>query len=141
MTAGYLTLWLARRGVTVHGARVLVFLAAALLTTLGVAAAFLPNGWPLLAVLLMIGLGALALYPPYYTLSQELTVRHQGKLTGVLGFSTWMATATMHPLVGQWLDRTHNYTPVVAAAGLVPLLGFAALVFLWGPDRPRKNTK
>ena len=50
-----------------------------------------------------------------------------------------MTTAAMHPRVGQWLDRTHDYTPVVALAGLVPLLGLAALLLLWGPDRPANN--
>ncbi|MBU6402687.1 MAG: MFS transporter, partial [Verrucomicrobia bacterium] len=53
--AGVLTLWLGRRGWSVHGARRLVFFGAAALTALTTCVAFLPKGWLLLAVLLVIG--------------------------------------------------------------------------------------
>jgi ACS family hexuronate transporter-like MFS transporter len=75
--------------------------------------------------------GALGVYPPYYSLTQELTFRHQGKVTGTLSLLTWTVSATMQPLVGRWLDRTGNYSLVVALAGLCPLVGFAVLMLLW----------
>lgn len=131
LTAGFATLYLARRGLAVHQTRVLVFLGCSLLTTLSVAVAILPAGPALLGLLLVIGFGALGLFPAYYSLSQDLTTRHQGMLTGTLGCTTWLVTATMHPLVGRWLDRTHDYSLVVALAGLFPLVGFATLVLLW----------
>jgi MFS transporter, ACS family, hexuronate transporter len=67
----------------------------------------------------------------YYSLSQELTVRHQGKVNGTLGCLTWFSTALMHPLAGEWLDRTKDYSLVVACAGVVPVFGLLALVLLW----------
>jgi ACS family hexuronate transporter-like MFS transporter len=135
LTAGFGTLWLARRGMGVHGSRVIVYLACSLLTALSVVAALLPAGWPLLGALLVIGFGALGLYPAYYSFSQDLTVRHQGKLTGMLSFSTWVATAVMQHYVGLWLKRTGSWTPAVALAGLMPLIGLAALLLLWRPVR------
>jgi ACS family hexuronate transporter-like MFS transporter len=129
--AGSATLFLARRGFAVHTCRQLVFLAGGLLTMLSVVAALLPPGPLLLGVLLIIAFGALGVFPPYYSFSQELTVRHQGKLTGTLGCTTWMVTALMHPLVGKWLDQTKNYSMVVALAGLCPLAGFAVLMLFW----------
>jgi ACS family hexuronate transporter-like MFS transporter len=129
--AGSATLFLARRGFAVHTCRQLVFLGGCLLTLLSVVAALLPPGPLLLGLLLLIAFGALGLFPPYYSFSQELTVRHQGKLTGTLGCTTWVMTALMHPLVGKWLDQTRNYSAVVALAGLCPLVGFAMLMLLW----------
>jgi ACS family hexuronate transporter-like MFS transporter len=132
LTAGFGTLLLARRGVPVHTSRIVVFLACALLTLLSLVVARLPTGPVLLALLLVLGFGALGLFPVYYSLNQELTVRHQGKLTGILGCSTWLASALMHPLVGQWVDRTKDYSAAVGLAGVFPVIGWAALVLFWG---------
>lgn len=131
LTAGFATLYLAHRGLTIHASRVLVFLGCSLLTTLSVAVAFLDSGPLLLGLLLLLGFGALGLFPVYYSLSQELTVRHQGMVTGTLGCSTWLASAVMHPLVGRWIDRTKDYSSAVAIAGLFPLAGLLALLFVW----------
>jgi ACS family hexuronate transporter-like MFS transporter len=131
LLVGWATLSLARRGMTVHGSRLLMFLGCSLLTTLSVAVAFLPAGPLLLGLLLLIGFGALGLFPIYYSLSQDLTVRHQGKVTGMLGCTTWLVTSQMHPLVGRLIDQTHSYTLGMALAGLPPLVGLAALAFLW----------
>jgi ACS family hexuronate transporter-like MFS transporter len=132
LAAGFVTLRLARRGMAVHRSRMVVFLACALLTSLSVIAAFLPPGPLLLGLLLVVGFGALGVFPTYYSFSQELTVRHQGKLTGVLSFICWMTMAGIHPLVGDQVARTRSYTVGVALAGLAPLVGFAALALLWG---------
>jgi ACS family hexuronate transporter-like MFS transporter len=131
LLVGYATLVLARRGMGVHRARVLTYLACSLLTALSLVVAFLPAGPLLLSLLLVIGFGALGLFPSYYSLSQALTTRHQGKLTGTLGFTTWMLTAQMHPLVGKLIDVTGSYQLGVALAGVPPLIGLAALLFLW----------
>jgi ACS family hexuronate transporter-like MFS transporter len=132
LAAGFTTLALARHGLSVHRSRVIVFAACMVLTTLSVAVAYLPAGPLLLVLMLIIGFGALGLFPVYYSLSQELTIQHQGKVTGTLGCTTWLVSAVMHPLVGRWLDQTKNYSLVVALAGLAPLVGFVSLIGLWG---------
>jgi ACS family hexuronate transporter-like MFS transporter len=133
LAAGFGTLWLARRGVGVQGSRLVVYAACSVLTALSIVAALLPAGWLLLGVLLVIGFGALGLYPAYYSFSQDLTVRHQGKLTGMLSFSTWVATAIMQHYVGLWLKRSEGWAPAMALAGLMPLVGLLALFLLWRP--------
>jgi ACS family hexuronate transporter-like MFS transporter len=130
--AGFVTLRLARGGLPVHTSRVLVFSACAAGTTLSVVAAVLPAGWPLLGVLLVIGFACLGLFPNYYSFTQELTMRHQGKVTGALGFTCWMSMSFLHELIGDMVEGTGNYSLGVACAGLLPLLGVAVLVAFWG---------
>ena len=132
LTAGFAALWLARRGWAVHTSRVSVFAACSLLTLLSLAVAFVQAGPLLFGLLLLLGFGALGLFPVYYSFSQELTVKDQGRLTGTLSFTTWIVTAVMHPVVGNWLDRTKDWPSALALAGLPPLLGLIVLLLLWG---------
>jgi ACS family hexuronate transporter-like MFS transporter len=139
LSAGFATLGLARRGVGVHPSRLIVFAGCALVTTLSLAAAVLPAGPALLGVLLVIGFAALGLFPAYYSFSQDLTTENQGKLTGALGCICWMSLALLHEAVGDAVGGSKSYSAGVAGAGLLPLLGVAALLLLWGrtPDRPQ----
>jgi MFS transporter, ACS family, aldohexuronate transporter len=137
LTAGAAALLLARRGMAVHGSRVLVFTACAALTALSVVVAFLGRGPLLLGLLLVIGFAALGLFPVYYSFSQELTTRHQGKLTGSLGCICWLSMYALHALVGESVKATGSYSLGVALAGLAPLVGLAALVGFWGRPVPR----
>jgi len=116
---------------------VVMFVACAAVLTLTVAAAVMPAGWPLLALLLVIGFAALGVFPLYYSLSQELTEKHQGKLTGALGCVCWLVMALMQESVGEVVERTGSYRPSIALAGLAPLVGLAALVLFWGKSPAR----
>jgi ACS family hexuronate transporter-like MFS transporter len=132
LAVGWATRRLAQRGWSVHAARLLLFTGCALLTSLSVVAAWLPASWALLALLCVIGFGALGMFPNYYSFSQELSTRHQGKLTGTLGCITWIFSAAMHPLVGARIDATGSYAMGLTLAGLVPLVGCAAIWLFWG---------
>src|SRR5262249_3620930 len=134
LSAGATTLLLIRGGFPVHRSRLVVFGACALLCTLGAVAAFLPTGRLLLGVLLVIGFGALGVFPHYYSFSQELTARHQGKVTGSLGCCCWLAVAPIHEAVGDLVKQTGSYSAGMAVAGFAPLLGLAALAIFWGRD-------
>jgi ACS family hexuronate transporter-like MFS transporter len=130
--AGFLTLWLAKRYLPVHWSRVAVFGVCAGITSLSIVAAQLTAGPLLLGVFLVIGFGALGLFPNYYSMSQELTTRHQGKLTGALGCICWMSMSLLHEVVGDAIERTGSYSTGVGVAGLAPLLALAVLVIFWG---------
>jgi MFS transporter, ACS family, hexuronate transporter len=133
LTSGFVALLLVRRGMAVHWSRVTVFAVCALLTLLSLAVPFLRAGPLLLGVLLVIGFASLALFPIYYSFSQELTVRHQGKVTGALGCINWLAMALLHELAGASIQATKSYDQGLALAGLAPLVGFAVLMLLWRP--------
>jgi ACS family hexuronate transporter-like MFS transporter len=121
--------------VSVHRARMSMFLGCSLLTGLCMAAAYLPGSWLLLFTLLVIGFGSLGQFPIYYAFSQELSAQRMGKITGTLSCLTWTATALAQEPIGQWIDQTHSYSQVTFIAGLVPFVGYFALLFLWhSPD-------
>jgi len=129
--AGVASGWLARRGVSVFGSRMWVFAFCCLLTTLTTAAALLPSGPLLLGSLLLVAAGGLGSFAAYYSLTQDLSRVHQGKVSGLLATTTWLITAAFHPLFGRYLDRTKSYDLAVGAAGWLPLIALLAILLLW----------
>jgi len=133
MTAGSATAALARRGWNVHSARMLVFLTCSVLAAAVIPAAFLSKGPLLLTCLLLVGFGSLGLFPIYYSLNQELSAKHQGKVGGTLGFSTWVLLFFFQSWVGRMLTEQPDLKPmIVTAVGLGPLVGWVLLLAFWG---------
>lgn len=135
--AGIAVRQLTLRGWGVHPARVVTFMCCAGLTALSTVAAQLPAGPLLLGLLLLIGFGALGLFPVYYSLTQELSARHQGKITGWLSAITWIFTAVMQKGVGASIDATQSYAGGLFVVGLLPLVALAALVLFWNVAEQR----
>jgi len=138
LTAGFLTLRLTRGGLGVHFSRVLVYFAFALLTALCLLVPWLPGGAILVGMLLVIGFGALGVFPNYYSFSQDLTVRHQGKLTGILTSACWVPQAIWQWLIGEMVESTGSYSLPFVISGLAPLLGFVVLLLFWGKNPPEQ---
>lgn len=130
--AGVISLWLIRRRASFpHEARRTVYAGGCMLTSFSVFIPWLGRGWPLLATLLIIGAGALALFPCYYSFVQELSVTHVGRLTGLLSLWVWAVTSPMHSFFGMLADRSKSYDLGLVFAGLAPWLGVIAMKFLW----------
>lgn len=132
---GFLVKWLAGRGWGVHRARVFLFGVCAAVTALSVAYVFLPPGPLLVGLLLVVAAASLGLFPNYYSFAQEPSRTHQGMVSGSLGTIAWIASSRMQKLVGGNIDATRSYATGIMMAGLVPLLGLAAMLLLW----PRKK--
>jgi ACS family hexuronate transporter-like MFS transporter len=131
--AGFISVWLIRkRGFGAHAARRRVYAGACLLTSCSLLIPSLEKGWALLAVLLVIGAGALALFPCYYSFVQELSAHHVGRLTGLLSMWVWAVTSPLHNLFGWIADTTKSYDAGLVIAGLAPWLGVLAMRWLWG---------
>lgn len=137
IAAGFISIGLVRAGWSVHWSRVAVYGVCAAMTAASVAILWLPAGWPLIGVLLLVGCGSLGLFPCYYSFSQELSVEHQGKVSGVLGAFAWATTSPLHWIFGKIIDSTGSYDTGMAAAGLCPLIGILFLAFFW--DKPERE--
>lgn len=138
--AGMASLWLVcRRGKSPHAARRSVYAGACVLTSLSVLIPLLEKGWLLLAVLLVIGAGALALFPCYYSFVQELSNKHVGRLTGLLSMWVWAVTSPMHRFFGMVADRTKSYDAGLVIAGLAPWIGVVAMKLLWRDNRTHRR--
>ena len=135
--AGALTLWLTRRGWSVLGSRLGVFFVFALLVALTTVAAFLPKGWLLLIVLLLVGAGALGVFPVYHALTQDISAQHQGKITGLAGIAAW-GFSPAQKYYGRLIDQTGSFNLGLALIGWLPLLAFLALWLFW--ERAEKKT-
>lgn len=136
IVVGIVILRLARGGMRLSLARALCFAGCTGLTATSILTAFFPKGISLVIVLLLLGFGALGVFPIYYAISQEISVKHQGKTTATLSFLNAVYLAGLMALLGLLIDYYGSISHVLAAMGLFPLIGMAALVFLW-KDPPR----
>ena len=137
LTVGFLVKQLASHGWNVHRARLATFLGCSLLTALGSVAALVSKGPLLLGLLLLIGAGALGLFPNYYAFGQEISKKNQGLVVGSLATFAWLATGLMQNLVGQTIQATGSYVASMAFMGLAPFLSFLILWWFW--DRPLRG--
>lgn len=138
--AGVAGKWLANRGMSVHRARMTTFIFCTALTSLSVIAAQLPKGPLLLILFLLIGFGALGLFPNYYSFAQDLSERHLGRISGTLGFITWVVSSEMQERVGKVVDETQSYKDAIFWIGLTPVAGLLAMLLLWGKAKPNAST-
>lgn len=138
LAAGALAVWLARRHLSVHAARVLVFAGCAVLCAACGLVPWLGQGWLLLVVLSLAGAGALGVFPLYHAFTQDLSSEHQGKITGVAGVAAWLVPAQIQKLFGVLADRTGSFDLGLALAGFLPLLAVIPLWLCWGKTE-RKN--
>jgi ACS family hexuronate transporter-like MFS transporter len=131
IAVGLVILRLARRGMPLSRARLVCYAGCAGLTLLSVVAAVLPKGPALVAALFGLGFGALGLFPIYYALSQEVSERHQGKVTGTLSFLNAVYLAGFVTFQGWLIERLQSYSIVLGVTGLFPLVGLVALWIGW----------
>ena len=131
LLSGAAALWLSRRCVTPHGARLRVFAACSAITALTMLIALLPKGWSLLALLFVVGGAALGLFPCYYSFTQELGARHVGKATGLLSAIGWLVSAPMQKYFGRLVDRTQSFDLGISLIGWAPGLALVAMLLWW----------
>ena len=133
--AGALALWLAKRGMAVHRSRTLVFLVCSLVAATGLLVPVLPKGWVLLAVLLLVAMGSLGVFPIYHALTQDISAAHQGKVTGIAGVAAWAFSPPAQKFFGRIVDRTGSFDAGLAIAGCLPLIAFGVLALFWNSNR------
>lgn len=137
--AGALAVWLARRGRSVNQARLIVFGACALLCCLCAVIPAIQTNWVLAATLMIIGAGALGMFPIYHTFTQDISGAHQGRITGIASVAAWILPAQAQPLFGLLADRTGSFNTGLAVAGFLPIAAWLALKLGWGESTSRNT--
>jgi ACS family hexuronate transporter-like MFS transporter len=140
LTTGFVALRLVKRGMSVHVSRLTVYAAMSAIALLTIVASMLPRGLPLLGTLLLVGFGALGVFPCYYSFAQEMPAQHVGKINGLLAACGWFVTGRIQSLFGAMVDRRHSYDLGVALAGCAPLLALVVFVALWTRDPVERRT-
>ena len=100
---------------------------------------WLDQGMMLITVIMIVGLGSLGLFPCYYAFTQELSVTHQGKVTGTLGTIAWIFPSLWHKEFGRWVDVHESYDVGMFLASLMPLVAFAAIMLVWPTEQPKAS--
>ncbi len=131
IAAGALSLWFVRGGLTIHKSRRVTFALFAVMSTFTIAVPFLPRGPLLLGVLLVVGAGALGVFPVYHALSQDISKHHQGKITGLAGVFAWALGSPAQKYYGRMVDQTKSFDLGLALAGTLPLIALAVLWCFW----------
>jgi ACS family hexuronate transporter-like MFS transporter len=130
-TMGGLTLWLCRRRWKVSQARITALGLASAATLATLLIPWLPEGIPLLLGLLLVAFGAMGAFPTYFALTQDLSLQHQGKVSGFLGASAHIALALIYPVEGWIIAGSGSYETVLAAIGLSPALAWLMVWWYW----------
>lgn len=133
---GVLVLWLCARGLSVTRARQIMFTVCAALCLTMLALPVLPKGTMLLLVLLFGGAGALGVFPLYHAFTQDISGKHQGKITGIAGVTAWFLVPPAQKLFGRVVDVTGSYDLGLATAACLPAVAAIVLWVFWGvkPD-------
>jgi ACS family hexuronate transporter-like MFS transporter len=135
IAAGASAVWLVGRGVGVLRSRQIVLAAGSTLTALSIFIPAMPLGYGLYGLLLLIGAGSLGVFPCYYSLAQEVSSRHMGKATGLLGCASWLISSPLQKYFGRVVDRTGSFDYGLMMAGLAPVVALIIWLVLW-PAEP-----
>jgi ACS family hexuronate transporter-like MFS transporter len=131
---GAVVLWLCSKGLSVTLSRKIMFTVCAGLCMTLIALPVLPKGWLLLTVLLFSGAGALGVFPLYHAFTQDISGKHQGKITGIAGVTAWFFVPPTQKLFGRVVDVTGSYDAGLAAAACLPAIAALILWLFWGMD-------
>ncbi len=133
LLAGALVRALAARGWAVHPARVTGY---AIFVGVAALAALVPLAGSrevAVGLLILAAAGVLGLHPYYYAFAQDLPARRTGTLSGLVVFGGWVANGVVQQTAGAHIQATRSYDAAFVAAGLAPLVGLLAVVWLWKP--------
>ncbi|MFM9062360.1 MAG: hypothetical protein ACKOOI_04915, partial [Pirellula sp.] len=93
-----------------------------------------PSQFAMLAILLVSGAGALAIFPIYYSFAQDVSPLHQGKVTSVSATGGWLASSYAQPWFGWLKEQTGNYDIGLFLISILPVFPLVALYLFWPDD-------
>ena len=139
LLGGWLSGRLIAKGWSTDRARKTVVLMAALLMTAGIPAALTRDVTVALAFISLVTFGFQAWINNVQTLPSDFYPENAiASVAGLGGVGAGIG-AILYILTTGWVVDHFSYTPVLLIAGLLPLLGTAALFLIGGKIRPIQN--
>jgi len=126
---------LARRGMNLIQARLVVMSFSALLIVTGATIGLMSNTVLIVSTLSVMGFGAAGYMANYFALCQDVSPRLTGLVVGVLGGLANLFAAGFLPVAGRLKEVTGGFGVAFLIVGCLPLVGLAALALGWGSDR------
>lgn len=131
LSAGFATAFLFRNGFSATASRKIITGVCAALAGIAIFIPWIPSGPALFAAMLLVGAGLLGIHPCFYAFSQEVSARHQGKVTGLMNLLIWVISSPFQWAFGAFVKWTQNYDIAFATAGALPLVGALVICTLW----------
>lgn len=141
IASGFLALWLARSGRSLFSSKLITFLCCASLTLLLIVVVLLDKGWLFFVLYMVVGFGTLGSFSTYYAFSQEVSMKHQGKVTGTLGLINALCMMALVLLQGKLIKLTGSYNVALGATAVAPFLAMLVVWFFWTDRSPRLGPK
>ena len=137
-TVGLMVLLMARRGYGLFFSRMVMFVTCMLLVICALAVPFLERGPWMTAAILATGFGGLGLFATYFTLSQEVSAKHQGKVTGTLGCLNGIILGIVFPLQGKLKDGGISFGWIFATAWVPAAVAVVVVLAFWPREAKAK---
>jgi ACS family hexuronate transporter-like MFS transporter len=131
---GWVSRWLARRGLGASRARATVLGGCVFLIAAGAGVGSIRDNGVTIVLLAIMALGTAAFMANYFAYCQEVSARRTGLVVGILGGIGNLFAAGFAPIAGRIKDTSGGFGPVFLIVGLLPFVGLAAVLLGWGRD-------
>lgn len=125
---GGLVKFLISRGRSLRFARGATIGLSAALIVPAILVGYQDNAYVAIALLLLASIGIASITANYMAALQDISFASVGFIAGVLGAFGNMVGATLNPFIGRYVDTTGHYHLVFVLLGVLPLVGFFALL-------------
>ena len=132
-TAGLAVVLLVRLGWALHRARLTAFGVGVVFILPAGAIPFVKADY-LPAIILVTAFGALGIFATYFALSQEISGKNQGKITGLLGLINSLYLAGLYWAQGLISESVGSLGQVLAVAPIPAVIAFAVVWWFWPKD-------
>jgi ACS family hexuronate transporter-like MFS transporter len=128
LLSGGLIKFLTLRGWSLRRARGTTLTLAALLIAPTGLLELTDDIWLAVVILGMAGMGITSFVANYTACSQDFSFANVGIVSGILGMSCNVLSASVNPWIGRYVDATGKYTLIFILMGILPAVSLAAVL-------------
>ena len=139
LLSGALIKVLTLRGWSLRKARGTTLTLAALLVAPTGLLGLVDDTWLVVAILGLAGMGITSFVANYTACSQDFSFANVGIVSGIMGMSCNVFSASVNPWIGRYVDATGKYTLIFILMGILPVLSLGMVLFSMPPSTARKH--